>query len=117
RIQETIDSIQATRVTVEKRRARTLTLQSSVADVGASVDQALANVKKARDQALSRLMVRDSPPIWSAELRSQNGASLLSDSRESLAVQLRGVVAYMKRQPEKFIIHAAVFCFVTIAMF
>ena len=111
-----ISSIQRTRESVEKRRDRVLALQNRVAQIDARVDEALASVKQARERALDRLLVRDSPPIWRINLRP-NDPTLAQQTQLSFSAQVNALRAYVERQPEKLFIHVAVMAFLVAAFF
>ncbi len=100
-----IAAIKQTRTDVETRRAQILTLQNRVAEQDARVADALASIRQVREETINRLFVKDSPPIWSAEVRSRAGQSLLHDSQNSFAAQWTALRAYSRRQWPRFILH------------
>ena len=87
---------------VEQRRTQILTLQSRVAEQDARINEAVASVKQVREQAVNRLFVKDSPPIWSAEVRSRAGDESIAGQPELFHDTVGGAHAYARRQWAKF---------------
>jgi len=112
-----INSIAQTRELAERRRAEILDLQNRVSEVDGRVVLALASVQRAREQALSRIFTRDSPPVWDAELRATPSESLIQESRNSFSTQLQALRAYIAREPEKFAAHAVVLVLLIVALY
>ncbi|HZT58338.1 MAG TPA: mechanosensitive ion channel domain-containing protein, partial [Pyrinomonadaceae bacterium] len=117
RVQSVIADATQTRDLLEQRRAQVLTLQNRVAQQQARVGGALSSIAQARDAALDRLFVRDSPPVWSAEVRARTGQSLVEQSRNSFSTQARALAAYAARQGVSFVIHALVFVVLLAALY
>jgi small-conductance mechanosensitive channel len=103
-----IASIKQTRERAEQQRAQVLTLQNRVAEQDTRISEAVASVKQAREQTVNRLFVRDSPAIWSAEIRSRAGQNLLQDSQNTFATQWAALNAYARRQWGRFVLHGIV---------
>ena len=108
RIEAAIANIKRAREEAEGRRAEVLALQSRVAEQNARWQDALAAIRRARDETLDRLLVRDSPPVWSAEVRSRANQNLLEQSRESFTAQLTTLGAYAQRQTLSFALHLGI---------
>jgi small-conductance mechanosensitive channel len=106
RIQSVIAAIKQTRGAIERRRTQVLTLQNRVAEQDARIEQALAAIKQVRAETINRLLVKDAPSIWSAEVWSRDGQSLLQDSQNSFSTQLSILAAYARRHSSRFILHA-----------
>lgn len=108
RAENVFAAINHTRQRVDERRTLVLTLQGDVAEQQARISQALASVRQARDAAVNRLLVRDSPPIWSREVRSLPGQSLVQESENSFSTQLTAFESYAVRESARFLTHIAV---------
>lgn len=108
RMASVIAAIRRTREAVERRRAQVLTLQNRVAEQDARITEARASVRRARDEAVDRLFVKESPSIWSAEVRARAVSDLIEEGRSSIATQLTALNAYAERQREKFFLHVIV---------
>jgi small-conductance mechanosensitive channel len=57
----------------------------------------LDSVSHARDEAFNRLLVRDSPPLWSLFGSQKPGANLAAQGQESLARQMGEVRDYLRQ--------------------
>lgn len=108
RIEATIAAIKQTRMEVEKRRAQVLSLQTRVAEQSARLNEAIGIVRQVRHEAVNRLFVKDSPPIWNAEVRSRAGQNLLQDSQNTFGTQWAALKTYAQRQWANLIVHAVV---------
>jgi small-conductance mechanosensitive channel len=117
RIQSVVAGITQTRDRLDQRRAQVLTLQNSVAEQQTRVNNALSSIAQARDAALDRLFVRDSPPVWSAEVRARTGQNLVEQGRNSFSTQVRAFAAYAAQRGVSFVIHAIVFVVLLAALF
>lgn len=106
RIESVIAETQQTLESVRAQRTLTLTLLSRVADMEGRVTQMLSSVERARVELLSRLFTKDSPPMWSADLRSSGGQSVAQASRYSFTRQVETVRGYVERKKERFLVHA-----------
>jgi potassium efflux system protein len=112
--QDVVDSIERTRHAAEAGRAQVLTLQSRVSEQEARVRRALSSVVQVQKQELESLLVRDSPPIWSAE--TGLGSEMMQRSSESFSSQLKASTAFTKRAPFAFLTHAVLILVIAIAL-
>jgi len=88
RIDAVLAAIGAARTRMEAERAAILVLQDRVAKEVARCEDALARVAAVREKAVGWLFVRESPPIWSADLWQRTAelpARLRSDAAAGLA--------------------------------
>jgi small-conductance mechanosensitive channel len=117
RIHSVIAAIKQTRDAIEKRRAHVLTLQNRVADQDTRIAEALASVRRVREETINRLFVKDSPSIWSGEVWSRDGHTLLQDSQSSFTTQLRTLRVYAQRQSARFIFHGLMLLSLVVAIY
>src|SRR5262245_1728616 len=108
-VMERIDAIQRALATAEDRvkdqgRA-TLELQDRIAREATRCDEALALLARARQQATSNLFVRESKPIWSAEVRRGVLAKLPELIRGSLDAQAVLLRQFVVDHIERMILH------------
>jgi potassium efflux system protein len=103
-VQSIVDAIERSRQAAESGRANVLRLQGRVSEEEARVRSALSSIEQGENQALRKLFVRDSPPIWS--LAGSLGTELQNQSGESFASQLKTSTAFTKRLPFTFLTHA-----------
>jgi potassium-dependent mechanosensitive channel len=103
-VQNIVDAVERSRQAAESSRANVLTLQGRVSQEEARVRSALSSIEQGENQALKKLFVRDSPPIWS--LAASLGTEWQRQSGESFASQLKTSTAFTKRLPFTFLTHA-----------
>ena len=115
RIRAVINAIKQTHEGIETRQAQILTLQSRVSKQERRVNEILTAIKQARDNAVNRLLVKDKPPIWSAEVRARAEQDLVEESQSSFVTQFTALRAYVERQKARLFLHA-VLCSVLIAV-
>jgi potassium efflux system protein len=97
-----IADIKLTRSKAAGLQEQILTLQSRVTEQDARLAQALSSISHAREEAVTRLFIRDGPPIWSSELWSPTALTLVQESHHSFARQLRALAGYAKRKVRRF---------------
>jgi small-conductance mechanosensitive channel len=104
RVQSVVDSVERTRQAAESLQDHVLTLQSHLSEDEARVRIALSSIEQAETQALKNIFARDSRPIWNLE--TNLGTEWEKHSGESFSSQLKTSVAFTKRLPFTFLIHA-----------
>jgi potassium-dependent mechanosensitive channel len=108
-INQVLQTISATEEMLQNRRAAVLSLQTRVAEQTQRVNNALRSIRSAQSAAVNRLWLRDSPPIWSPEVRTAAAQSLGRDSQVSLGAQAAQVRNYLEREWTKLIYIALLF--------
>jgi small-conductance mechanosensitive channel len=116
RINKVLQGIDASEEMLQKRRASVLTLQTRVAEQTQRANSALRSIRSAQSAAVNRLWSRDSPPIWSSEVRTAAAQSLGRDSQVSLGAQAALVRDYLEREWTKLIYIALLFIAFVIVM-
>jgi potassium-dependent mechanosensitive channel len=109
RIQVVIAEIEKAREVIDRHTARALTLQNRVAAQDTRIADALALIAQTRENALDRIFMPDSVPIWSLDMRSHSTQELRAERSRSFAMQWESLSAYAARQMPSFLIHAAIF--------
>ena len=109
RIAGVVADIEQTRQKVQAQLDIVLTLQNQAAEQDARLAQALNAIEHTREQLLTQLGVRDSPPIWSDVLRAGSAPSVFHETGHSLSQQVKGLTNYVQRKPARFLLHALVF--------
>ena len=109
RIDQVLQTISATEEMLQTRRAAVLTSQTRVAEQTQRANNALRSIKSGQSAAANRLWLRDSPPIWSPEVRTAAAQSLGRDSQVSLRAQAAQVRNYLQREWTKLIYIALLF--------
>jgi potassium-dependent mechanosensitive channel len=115
RIQAVIAEIEKAREVIERHRSGALTLQSRVATQDSRIADALGLIAQTRENTLDRLFIRDSPPIWSLDIRSHSAQELRERSNLSSS-QWEALSAYAARQMPSFFIHAAIFLVISLGL-
>jgi small-conductance mechanosensitive channel len=103
-----LNDIREGRAAVEKQRASVLTLQSRLGVQDSRIADALTALTQARERALNRLFISDSPPIWRS---SPGGAErdLQQQSLNSVTRQLATLGTYVERQATRVVATFAIF--------
>ncbi len=105
RAETVLAAIKQTRAQLEDGRTRILTLQSRVSEEETRTNAALVTVKEMREKMVGRLFVNDSPPIWSASIRTRSGSELWHETRQSIITQFTALREYATRQADNFWLH------------
>jgi len=113
-VQSVVDSVERTRQAAQSARANVLDLQSRISEQEARVRTALTLIEQGENRALKSIFVRDSPPIWS--LQTSLGAEWEQNGGESFSSLLKASVAFIKRLPFTFLIHALFIVLVAAAL-
>src|SRR5215831_7535400 len=116
RINQLLQTISATEEMLQNGRAAVLSLQTRVAEQTQRANNALRSIRSAQSAAVNRLWSRDSPPIWSPEVRTAAAQSLGRDSQVSLGAQAALVRDYLEREWTKLIYIALLFIAFMIVM-
>jgi small-conductance mechanosensitive channel len=91
-----------------------LTLQSQLSEEEARVRTALPSIEQVENRVFRNLFVRDSPPIWSPE------TSVVTEwekhGGQTLSSQLKASIAFTKRLPFTFLIHALLIMLIATAL-
>src|SRR5581483_10531081 len=80
------------------------------------VNESLLAIDQARQQILRHLLVRDSPALWSGEVRSSGPQRLAAQSQSSLSRQWKELRSYWTRQRERLGIQALIFGFLAMLL-
>ncbi len=117
RIRTVINAIKQTQEGIATRQAQILTLQSRVSKQGMRVNEILTAIQRARDNAVNRLLDKDHPPLWSAEVRARAEQDLLEESLSSLVTQFTVLRSYVDRQKARFFLHALLCALLIVALY
>src|SRR5262249_59775925 len=98
-----LQGMDASEELLQNGRAAVLSLQTRVAEQTQRANNALRSIRSAQSAAVNRLWLRDSPPIWSPEVRTAAAQSLGRDSQVSLGAHAAQVRNYLEREWTKLI--------------
>ncbi len=115
RIESVIAEIRQAHEAADKQRALALTIQSRVGVQDSRVAEALTSIDQARKNALSRIFLRDSPPIWSSAAGSAQ--NFQKESLNSFYRQWTALRAYAERQTMRFALGIVVLSLLTGMLF
>ncbi|MGH7876022.1 MAG: mechanosensitive ion channel domain-containing protein [Candidatus Binatia bacterium] len=115
RIETVTAELRQAREVADKQRALALTMQSRVAVQDSRITDAFTSIEQARKNALSRILLQDSPPIWSPAIRSSQ--NLQKESWSSFSRQWTTLRAYAERQIMRFALGIVTFFVLTGILF
>ncbi|MEN3294313.1 MAG: potassium-dependent mechanosensitive channel [Burkholderiales bacterium] len=90
-------------------RAKVLALQSKSAEIGTRAANALQTLEDARERAVTRLLYRDSPPLWSATFWQRSINSFSTEAGEKLVSQTATLVEYLYANASRVLAHGLFF--------
>lgn len=96
RIEDTEKLITTTRAQVEQRSTQALALQAQASDLARRIDQTRDNLGTESKRAVSRLLQRDSQPLWQASYWAGLTVAFGSAGLESALAQLESLAEYVK---------------------
>ncbi len=114
RVRAVIDSNMSTRQAVDFHRTQVLGLQNVAFEEAGRVRTALTLIEQSEGRALRGVLLRDSPPIW--RLETSFAEEWTKNSPRSFSFELRALMAYARRRPFAFLIHALTIIVVAVAI-
>jgi small-conductance mechanosensitive channel len=115
RTESVLSEIGQVREAVEKQRGRALTMQSRIGVQDSRIADMLRSLGQSRENALRRLFLRDSPPIWSPTIHS--APNFQEESLNSFSRQWESLSTYAERQTPRFAAGIAIVAALTVALF
>lgn len=100
-------TIAKTKKNVLDDRARLLALLGRVTDVGTQIGDVRRLLADASERAVTRLLYRDSPPLWDASFWGNSLSSFSSEARQNIVHQTYALADYVRSYSREFIFHAA----------
>lgn len=107
RVQSTLADIQNALQKFERQQRQILTLQDRVVQQDQQVTQALDSIKRAREEAVNQLFVREGQPLWSKRVWSRSAQSTAAENRR-LSRQVNELVEYVKNETGRFLLDALI---------
>lgn len=105
RVQDVSNSIEAARKKVLGNRAMVLALQGKSADIGSLAAQSRQALAEASDRAVTRLLYRDNPPLWSSSSWQQPVDGFMKEVRENLSAQSAALTDYLYLHQRSVMFH------------
>ena len=115
-VESTIEAITAGQEEIQIALKRIWKLNRNVDEQNARVLDVLASVKQAQQEAFDRLLVRDSPPIWSLATHWPADQNLVEETVGSFSIQLRVLSEYALRERIAFVVHGVIFLFLAVIL-
>lgn len=108
RIKSTLQQIAATNSALSAKLAKLLELQGSLANENTRITAQLASVQLARDNAMTNLVMRDSPPLWQFNRLAQSAKKTQTKEDFSPFGQLRQLGTYIFQQRGLIVLHLGI---------
>ncbi len=108
-IGQIFENILEARKQIETQQARIVSLQSKVADEQTRSDEALESIKETREAMVGKLLVQDSPPIWSRDFWTRAQADISVGANDSFATQTQALNEFAQRNIGRIIAHFLLF--------
>ena len=105
RIADTIVSIRGVRTAAERDRAELLALQSKLSELESRTENITISIKERRRFELSRLFVRDSPPVWAIVDRTPTSDGVFAEMRRTVNSGFSSLGQYAAGHVERFVLH------------
>ena len=109
RLESLLQDIRQARGAAQAERARTLSQQSRVSVQDGRVTNVLDAIDQTRERILSRILLRDSTPIWKRSWHAFTADVLKQDSMSSFARQSEALATYITRQAAQLVMGIALF--------
>jgi hypothetical protein len=107
-IRGTIKALDEVKKRIIDQRAKLLGFQNRLVKEGARIEGAQASIEEARQAVLASLLIRESPPIWSASRRIESPRVLLDEVADSLRKQAGDVWSFSAENSHTYLIHCVV---------
>jgi potassium efflux system protein len=109
RVKEVRSTIAEAKKRVLNDRAKVLALQSKSAEIGTRAATARQALAEARERAVTRLIYRDSPPLWSAAFWRTSANRFSREGRENLSSQSAALAEYLRAHATRVLLHGLFF--------
>lgn len=109
RMESMLAPIEKSRAAVQKRRGELVLQQPAVEKQERQIDDMIALIKKTQIEAVGRLFVAESLPLWSEPVRLSAGVNLMQGSSHALATHWAVLRQYVQAQSAKFLGHGFLF--------
>lgn len=109
RMDQVLQGAKQSRTQVEAQLGEVLKLQNRVSEQDTRVRESLSAIEQSRRQILRHLLVRDSPVLWSGEVRASDAQKLAAQSQSSIRRQWKELRSYWVRKRERFLVQVLIF--------
>jgi small-conductance mechanosensitive channel len=108
-VERVLAAVKKTQDKAQAQQKAVLALQTRVAELDGRARHTLTAIESAREAFLRRLLVRDSPPIWSPGLWSESAQNLVAQSHHSFSRQAQSLRGYVERKGSRLMLQAGLF--------
>jgi small-conductance mechanosensitive channel len=108
-IEHVMAAVKRTQEKADAQQMVGLGLQTRVAELDGRSLHTLSVIERAREAFIHRLLVRDGPPLWSADLWSDSAQNLMAQSHHSFARQGEALRGYVTRKGGSLVLQAGLF--------
>ncbi len=117
RVEEILATTGQLRKDLEAARADTIALQGRVVEQQDRAKEALDSIKQSRESLVGRLLVRDSPPIWSSSLWQSVQNNLSTSAAATFSSQISDLRTFISVSVPQIGSHLAIFVLLALALF
>lgn len=117
RVQDVSNGIAEARKQVLGDRAKILALQGKSADIGSRAAQSRQALADASDRAVTRLLYRDNPPLWSTASWQAPIANFVKEAAANLSIQNAALMDYLQLHQQRIVFHFLFFSGLVTALF
>jgi small-conductance mechanosensitive channel len=108
-VEHVITAVKRTREKAEAQQMVALTLQTRISEQDGRARHELNAIERAREDFIHRLLERDSPPLWSAELWSDSAQNLALQSYHSFSRQRHALSGFVERKGGRIALQGVLF--------
>jgi small-conductance mechanosensitive channel len=108
-VEHVMAAVKRTQDKAQAQQMVVLSLQTRVAEQDGRAIHTLNAIERARETFIHRLLVRDSTPVWSAELWSDSAQNLVVQSHQSLSRQVQALGGYLDRKGGSLVLQGVLF--------
>jgi potassium efflux system protein len=106
-----IESLNTWQPPLDYRRRTLLVLQDSIVQQLTRCNTMIAKLNNVQQQGVVSILTQDSPPLWSAELRTETPGQLVTLISSAGAGYLNNLGAFLKEPPRTFLFQCGLFPF------
>jgi small-conductance mechanosensitive channel len=115
-VERVLAAVKQTREKAEAHLHVLLTLQTHVAEQDGRAMHELQTIERVREAYLRRLLVQDSPPIWSPQLWSKSAQNLADQGQRSFSRQVQALKGYLQRKQARVVLQGMLFLAIFLAL-
>jgi small-conductance mechanosensitive channel len=115
-VERVVAAASRTQQKADAQRMVLLSLQTRLAEQDGRALHMLNAIERAREAVIRHLVVRDGPPIWSAELWSDSAQNLVTQSQHSFSRQMGALRGYVGRKGGSLVLPVGLFLVIWVTL-